>query len=243
MGVTPAWQTFIDRIHGASHVNELTDAMADVAGAFGAIGFAYVSGLKFGPDPPRYITTYPDAWVRHYLDRRYYEIDPVFIQARSSVMPFIWDRSVLGMHTSTEQQRLFSEAQEFGINGGFTIPIPDGEGDVATLSFATTQDGELLQRTLGERRHLLHLAAMYFHINAGRQLGPTADIDRRLLSAQETACLQRMARGEDTGNIGDVLGLSRRHVVWHLRSAKRKLKAATLPQAVALALKNRLIKP
>jgi LuxR family transcriptional regulator, activator of conjugal transfer of Ti plasmids len=241
--MTPAWQTFIDRIHAATDVDALRDAMTEVGGAFGAIGFTYISGLKFDPSPPPYITTYPGEWVRRYLNQRYYEIDPVFIRARESLLPFIWDHGVVGAPTSNEQRRLFAEAEEFGINGGFTVPIPDGAGDVATLSFATEQDGEPLQRTLGEHRQFLHLAAMYFHIRARHQLGTTADVDRYLLSSEETACLERTAHGENARNIGEVLGLSPRSVAWHLRSAKRKLNAATLPQAVAVALKNRLIKP
>src|SRR5689334_18795563 len=128
--MTLAWQTFINRIHCTSNVDALSDAMAEMAGTFGVVGFAYVSGLTFGSGPPPYITTYPEQWVRRYLDRRYYEIDPVFKRAHSSPMPFVWDPGSPDMRASSEQQRLYAEAQEFGIAGGYTVPVPDGTGDV-----------------------------------------------------------------------------------------------------------------
>lgn len=236
--MTLAWQTFIERIHGTSNVDALSDAMAEMAGTLGVVGFAYVSSLTFGPRPPPYITTYPGQWVRRYLDRRYYEIDPVFKRAQSSAIPFAWDRGAPDVRVSSEQQRLFAEAREFGIAGGYTVPIPDGTGDVATLSFATGQENELPV----EDRGLLHLAAVYFHLHVRHQLKPAAEIDCHLLSPEEAACLQRTARGENTGTISGLLDLPRRRVVSHLKNARLKLKAATLPQAVALALRSRLIK-
>ena len=100
---------------------------------------------------------------------------------------------------------------------------------------------EVLEQTAHAHRHTLHLAAMYFDIHARQKLGTTIDLDSAGLSRREVACLQWTACGKTTWDIGETLGISRSGVAWHLRSARRKLGAATLSQAVAAALKRKLI--
>ena len=65
--------------------------------------------------------------------------------------------------------------------------------------------------------------------------------ERPHLSPREITCLQWIARGKTAWEIGEILSISRRTVVFHLENAKRKLDAVSLPQAVATALQDRLI--
>jgi DNA-binding CsgD family transcriptional regulator len=99
----------------------------------------------------------------------------------------------------------------------------------------------LLRRDIEAHRQLLHLASIYFHVHAGQKLDDATEIDHPRLSPREVACLQWVVRGKSMWEIGEILSISRRTVVFHIENAKRKLDAVTLPQAVALALQRRLI--
>lgn len=63
-----------------------------------------------------------------------------------------------------------------------------------------------------------------------------AAINGGLLAPQERACLAGVARGASSKLIGRVLGLSMHTVDAYLASARRKLKAASRSEAVAMAL-------
>jgi DNA-binding CsgD family transcriptional regulator len=66
--------------------------------------------------------------------------------------------------------------------------------------------------------------------------------DRGLLSPRERDCLLWLASGLRTREIAARMGLARVTVDLHLRNARRKLGAATLPQAVAKAVLDRQIR-
>jgi DNA-binding CsgD family transcriptional regulator len=62
-----------------------------------------------------------------------------------------------------------------------------------------------------------------------------------LLSAREAQCLRQVAIGRPDAEIGQLLGISPRTVRFHVDSAKAKLGVSTRIQAVAKALRERII--
>jgi LuxR family transcriptional activator of conjugal transfer of Ti plasmids len=235
------FQTFVDRLERARDDDTLRKAMSVITHALGLTGFAYVDGRQPAGDVPPYATTYRVEWVQRYVSRRYDKIDPVLARTRSSLMPFLWDGRTGGSRPWREQLELFDEARQFGITCGFSVPIHARRGGVTSLTFASDRTAEMLGQTVHAHRHILHLAAMYFDIHARRKLGATISLGPAGLSGREVACLQWIACGMTTWDIGEILGISRSGVARHLRSARRKLGAASLPQAVAAALERKLI--
>jgi LuxR family quorum sensing-dependent transcriptional regulator/LuxR family quorum-sensing system transcriptional regulator CciR len=61
------------------------------------------------------------------------------------------------------------------------------------------------------------------------------------LSAREAQCLRHVAIGRPDAEIGQLLGISPRTVRFHVDSAKQKLGVQTRIQAVAKALRERII--
>jgi LuxR family transcriptional regulator, activator of conjugal transfer of Ti plasmids len=238
--LAPAFQAFINRLEHASDEDDLRIAMSVITGAFGFTGFAYVGCTDPFGGTPRYVTSYPGAWVQHYVDRRYDQIDPVLAHARNSVMPFLWGDLTGGPCTSRDHPQLFDEARQFGIICGFSVPIHDSRGGVTSLTFAADRKPELLARTVDVHHHILHLAALYFDLHAERKLGAAIDSGGRI-SRPELVSLQWIAWGKSMREIGESLGISRADVASHLSAARRKLGAATLSQAVAVAFKHKLI--
>ena len=237
----PAFQTFIDRLSEAPNGDALGKAMQTFADELGFSKFTYLGFRRPGPQLPVYVTTYPMEWVYHYAGRRYQEIDPVVLQARQSMLPFIWNDRSAGAQASREQRYFFGEAAEFGIRSGLTVPIHDSQAGLATVTFVSGERPSRLQQQARQHQNALHLAAIYFHAHARRKLDDPLELDRPQLSPREVACLQWVVRGKSTWDIAEILSISRRTVVFHIENAKRKLNAVTLPQAVAIALYNKLI--
>lgn len=61
------------------------------------------------------------------------------------------------------------------------------------------------------------------------------------LSPREADCARMLARGHNYESAGAELGIGQRTVRFHVENAKRKLKARTACELVALAIKSREI--
>jgi len=131
------------------------------------------------------------------------------------------------------QQQFFDEAAGFGIRCGFTIPIHDGRGPVAAVTFAADERHPAFRRSVEAHATALQLMALYFHAHARRKLAADRVIDGAALSPREFECLEWAAQGKSAWEIGRILGISRRTVAFHLDNAKTKLDVRTVCQAVA----------
>jgi DNA-binding CsgD family transcriptional regulator len=167
------------------------------------------------------------------LASRYEHLDPVIRQAIRGTDPFEWGDGIASWDISDTQHQLFDEAAMFGIRYGFTIPIHDGHGPVAAVTFASDELRPTFRRCVEGHRHVLQLMAMYFHANVRRKLNPDRIVDGVALSPREYQCLEWSAAGKSAWDIGCILGVSRRTVGFHLDNARAKLGVHSIRQAVA----------
>jgi DNA-binding CsgD family transcriptional regulator len=181
----------------------------------------------------RLISTYPPAWTDHYLQNHYERFDPVIGQALAGAEPFEWGLDLPGIPMSKAQQELLEEAAQFGIRYGFTIPIHDGRGPVAAVTFAVHERYPAFRRRVQEQGRVLQLMALYFHAHARRKAMGERLIAGVALSPREFECLAWTAQGKSARDIGQILGISRRTASFHLENAKAKLGVRSILQAVA----------
>ncbi len=227
------FQSFIDRLAESADAAALRTAMAEVAAALDLHSFAYLSVPRQANAEPQHISTYPSAWTRHYLRNHYQSVDPVIVRVQADPEPFEWGLDAAPARLTRPERRLFDEAAEFGIRCGFTVPIHDGRGPVAAVTFAADERRTTFQRTIAEHRRVLQLMAMYFHAHARRKLVPDRQVDGVPLSPREFECLEWAAQGKTAWEIGCILGISRRTAVFHLENAKTKLGVHSIVQAAA----------
>ena len=205
--------------------------MSVTAAALDLSCFAYLGLPRQPQGKPRLITTYPEEWTAHYLRSRYERIDPVITQALQSPEPFQWGVDLPSSFGSPEQQRLLDEASQFGIRTGFTVPIHDGRGPIAALTFAANQRGASFEICINSHARVLQLMAIYFHAHVRRKLTDEHRIGEVPLSPREFECLKWAAQGKSSWEIGLILGISRHTVTSYLDSAKEKLGVRTIVQA------------
>lgn len=227
------FQKFIDLLSAAEDPAGFSDAMAVTAADLDLSHFAYLGLPRRLHGKPCLITTYPEKWTSHYLRSRYERIDPVIAQALQSPEPFQWGTGVPSQFSSPEQQRLLDEAAQFGIRTGFTVPIHDGRGPIAALTFAANQREAPFEICVNSHARVLQLMAMYFHAHVRRKLTDEHRIGEIPLSPREFECLEWAAQGKSAWEIGCILGISRHTVASYLDNAKEKLGVRTIVQAAA----------
>lgn len=225
------YQRFIDLISSAGDAEGFSNAMATAATAMDLSCFAYLALPRRLSKEPLVISTYPSGWVTHYLHSHYERLDPVITQALQNPEPFRWGLGLTARQLSSAQQELFYEASEFGIRFGFTVPIHDGHGPIATLTFATDERRPQFESCINSHARVLQLMAMYFHAHVRRKLLGDRRIGEALLSPRELECLEWAAEGKSAWEIGQILGISRYTVAYYLENAKEKLGVRTIVQA------------
>lgn len=233
------FQNFIDRLNDSVDVTALRTTMPEAAASLDLNCFAYLSMPTQPAAKPQHVTTYPPNWTAHYLRNHYERLDPVIAEALSNPEPFEWGMEIRAT-LSKSQRRLLDEASSFDIRCGFTVPIHDGRGPIAAVTFSANEHRIAAFRTrVAENRRVLQLMAMYFHAHARRKLIPNRVIDGAALSRREFECLQWASHGKSAWEIGRILNISRRTAAFHLDNAKTKLRVRSICQAVAILVASR----
>jgi LuxR family transcriptional regulator, activator of conjugal transfer of Ti plasmids len=227
------FQTFIDGLAESSDEKMLASTMEGAASALDLSCFAYLALPNRLSGEARIISNYPSAWTTHYLHRHYERLDPVISQALTNSEPFEWGPGVSLTRLSHQQLELFDQAAFFGIRCGFTIPIHDGRGPIAAVTYASCERSSTFRRCIDQNGRVLQLMAMYFHAHVRRNVANDRTVDGVTLSPREFECLEWAARGKSAGDIGQILGITRRTAAFHLDNAKAKLGVRSICQAVA----------
>ena len=225
------FQNFIDLLSTAEDHEDFSKAMACTASDLDLSCFAYLALPQVDERKPRLISTYPSPWTDHYLRNSYQIVDPVVREALRTPEPFRWGADYRPKPTLKAQQQLFDEAAQFGIRIGFTVPIHDGHGPVAAMTFATDERRPLFENRIDSSARVLQLMAMYFHAHVRRKLASGRSVDGVRLSVREFECLQWASQGKSAWEIGNILGISRNTVASYLANAKEKLGVRTVIQA------------
>lgn len=232
----------------ASNRSDSTDALlALMERAVGDIGFeryaycALTSHERYkGADnrAPAVALNYPAAWTDYYFEHGYQARDPVIQYARGISQPFLWRWLEQTFRLNKVQARVMDQAREAGLLDGAAIPIHGPHGNVCLLTCASANRHPRATSILSN----LALLATQFHA-AYSELCQT-DVDRRIvpmLTERERDCLQWVARGKSSGEVGDMLHISENTVNFHLKKAFRKLDANNRITAVVNAIRYGLI--
>lgn len=227
------FQNFIDSLAEGTDESAFSSAMASAATSLELSCFAYLCLPNHEQEEARLISTYPPPWTAHYLKNHYERLDPVIRQVLLVTEPFDWGNTIEMNGLSVAQHQLLEDAAAFGIRYGFTIPIHDGRGPVAAVTFASDDPSPTFRRCIIEHRRVLQLMALYFHASARRKLQTGRIVDGIAMSPREYECLEWSAAGKSAWEIGCILGITRRTVVFHLDNARQKLRVSSLHQAIA----------
>ncbi|WP_375414574.1 autoinducer binding domain-containing protein [uncultured Bradyrhizobium sp.] len=177
---------------------------------------------------------WPDQWSRRYFSKGYLFEDPTIQRVTSSTEPFLWSELEASCRDDASAKRVMAEAREFHLGFGFTVPMFTLDGQSAGFSIASDR-GELPVHF----RRRLQLLAMY---SFGRALSLADTPPPVKLTPREADVLQWIAEGKSDWEISRILHVSEHLVDKMARHIRSKLGASNRTQAVAQALRLRIIR-
>lgn len=215
-------------------MSKLGEICGQVARHLGFPHFLYGLRIAVSLSNPNQIVLsgYPVGWREHYDEQGYMAVDPVLARSVTSVAAFSWDEVE---RKSPAAQRLFDDAEKYGLRHGVTVPVHGANGEFGLMSFARPNPlpegvyrNHLLQRaqwlTVRIQERMRHLA-----------LNSKAPREPRL-TAREQECLRHAAHGLKTSAIAGAMHIAESTVVYHLNAAERKLGVTRRGHAIARAV-------
>jgi LuxR family transcriptional regulator, quorum-sensing system regulator CinR len=195
------------------------------------------SKLGASPSADPYIQlTYPDSWIKRYLQMGYVDIDPVVREGFLRSLPFDW--SELKIQTTAEVSFL-TDALAHGVGPhGLSIPVQSRRGHRALFSISFSRSEKEWSDFVKVNQPALVLIANRVH---RRVISQVFGEDRPNLTTRELACLSWIARGKSTNEIAVILDISPHTAKDYLKSSRYKLDAVTSAQAVSNAVKLGLL--
>ncbi|HLO92891.1 MAG TPA: LuxR family transcriptional regulator [Burkholderiaceae bacterium] len=181
---------------------------------------------------------YPETWVNHYVDRDYFNKDPVIRHARNTVAPYRWSElSVQG----DREQIILQEACDAGLHQGLAIPIHEPWGKIFLTTLATQQEEASMTQDPAQVRTQAHVLAVVFHARYSALAGQQAQDPLIGLTPRESECLEWVAQGKSSWDIGQLMAVSEHTVNFHLKNAMRKFDTASRVTAAVRAASLGLI--
>lgn len=222
-----------------------------LTGTLAGIGFDQVNYGFFDPSAVAHVdarvlflSTMRSDWLAYYADRALHRTDPHVVKVRQgNLQPYRWGEGALRALHEPEQVRTAQETREAGIRSALCVPLADPFAPakpIAGMTFGSTlPETELSDATASLGGHIVALAHLFHGLSFGDL--SRARLGIRDLTPRERDVMGFLAQGLRQSQIADRLGLSLATVELHLANARHKLKAATLPQALARALRLRAI--
>lgn len=214
----------------------LKEALGKLANDFGFDGYAY---LNVQPARTTAVSNYHPEWQTLYFERGYTKIDPVISTARKLMRTFTWSGEDVSRRGLKPLRRFYSEASDFGIRSGISIPVKTAFGNMAMLTLASRKSSLTLEKDIDPVAAASAVAQLHVKLEQ-QEVEPTVvtEVDVRI---SQLLCLRWAAEGKSMRDIAILENISFSTVKFHLRNAKKELGATTLPQAIALAAKLKLL--
>jgi LuxR family quorum sensing-dependent transcriptional regulator len=228
---------FVDELDLLSTVDDVANAFQDAVARYGIEHFIATSlstkGLAF--EELVIASRWPSEFFMLYVENDYARFDPLIRRSIQSQMPFEWQTDSYRSDDNPRVAELMRRAAEFGLRQGYLVPIHGPKGYEGCVSM-TAEKLDLWPRG----RSAVHLMALYAF---DRMRGLRGSLpDRKIaLTAREREVLSWVAAGKSAAQISQALKISKRTVDEHSQTAARKLGAANRTQAVAIAMRDRII--
>lgn len=131
-----------DSILEAESFSELIALLGRLAGAMSLSHFTLhvISEAASTNFSTKVLTTYPEEWISHYVERRYFVVDPVARTCLATDDGFFWDRFE---RTAPAARSFWEDAAAHGVGpAGYTRPIVTERGDRLAISVCSPLDPE-----------------------------------------------------------------------------------------------------
>lgn len=234
-------QLYDNPFSNVTAVDETCRVLRTVADQHGIPDFSY---LNLGNHAPadRFFASYPMEWRQRYEEKLYIHYDPVVAVGRRARLPYFWNNANFLKPFRKSERKVFHEARDYGINTGYSIPIPANSAGPGLFTVAARDDASLIE-SVETRAHMIFVLALQVHdhvlsLDAAPDIAKHAAIE---LTAREIECLKLAAEGLSTEQIADRLAISAATVNYHFGKIVPKFDAANRHHAAIKAVRLGLI--
>lgn len=177
-------------------------------------------------------STMPPQWLADYAERRLHLIDPlVQYVTGAGAGPVLFDATV-----DADVGEVARTALAAGMKAGVLAPLAREPGSLpAAMVIGSSLDAAETHERVRRHGDLLIAMTRVFHRGVAGQMMLRAH-GAVALSERERGCLRAVAMGHRVSAIAHDLKIAEVTVGMHLKNARRKLGAKSLPEAVARAL-------
>ncbi len=202
-------------------------------------GFDRYAYLCIHPGHLIAVSNYPAEWRSLYFEQKYVTIDPVVKRAKTLKHAFQWNGDQERPRLSKAERKVFSEAADFGIRSGLTIPVKGANGTVSMLTLASGKTDPCVERDIDLVAAAAAVGQLHMRMAV---LSVTPDgQDPAWLDPKESAYLKWISVGKTMEEAADLEGVKYNSVKSKLEEARKRLKIHTMPHLVALAIRAGLI--
>ena len=157
---------YINALSDSTTLTEADNALLIIMADIGCGNFSYnyyPSNFHQQKQTKHVLCTQPvNGWQEHYTKYQYHQIDPIWQRMRASYLPLGWRLENELSKYGKVQKKIFSDALEFGLQGGFAVPIHAPFGVFANL---VVQDASVLKliARYPTIELILQLVASHYH--------------------------------------------------------------------------------
>lgn len=183
------------------------------------------------------LNNYPVRWVEYYEHRALGTVDPVHRASHMTSEGFWWSDMSGLIRLNERDEEIMKLGRIQGIGQGFTIPnnLP---GEVCGSCTFAAEQGFIPDPVTQGLAQLAGLAAF----SAAHRLWPGRSAlpigSRPVLTPQQSACVELVARGKTDRQIGQYLGITEETVASHVKNACERYGVNKRTSLVAFALLN-----
>jgi DNA-binding CsgD family transcriptional regulator len=235
---------FAEDAQRATSAAELDALMRREMAKFGPATFTFYVAMDHHRRPlaAKISGTSHVEWRRHYDASNFARTDDLLHPGLTSSAPMTWTRFRNERRLTRKRTRIYDEARTFGLKDGFYLPLHWADGSMLGVSAMAHETMPQDHASLA----MLHMMALYYALAAER-LGLTPPLRGTReaegeLTPRQIECLQWIAEGKSSWEIGEILDLSEFTVNEHLTAARRRLGAKTTTQAAVRAALKGLIR-
>jgi LuxR family transcriptional regulator len=225
------------------HESNIENAYKIALDFFNNLGYEYCAFSMFSHTPTHCFNTinlnnYSQGWNTRYEQNNYCAIDPTVAHCDHSMLPILWDSE-----TFINVPDLRRALAGHGMQYGWALPVHVMNNHICGMLSVARSHCRITASELYDNYGCATLIGNKLHVLAMQTLAskqPTG-LSAPYLSSRETEVLSWTAKGKTATEIGLILNLSSRTIIFHLNNAIHKLGVTNRISAVVKATKCHLI--
>jgi LuxR family quorum-sensing system transcriptional regulator CciR len=225
---------FAVRSRDITTIPDLTAALRAIIEPLEITGAAsgYISGPRAASLAPFHFTTWPEAWVKIYLESDFVLNDPLPRWARASGRALTWSELFALLPPRDEGLKVAEAAWAFGFTEGLLIPMRAEDNSLGLVAFATPRPF----LSLAEQTCLTIIGRAAFEAAERIERAGTGGRIAPAMTEKEIGCLALLVQGHSDREIARILGVTEPTVRFHLANARDKTGAVSRTHMAALAV-------